>query len=193
MAAEESTIASRPTFGWEHVVAVAARYGEFTLDGVLPSERDQNFKLRGVDGSHVVLKIHNPEDGEEFVECQNRALERVFGAGVYCQKLQPRAGAIVERCGRRSACAWGEPLRHSRTFSMSPLTGSSCGTCGDARMSSVPTAATFPQIAGLCWIDSWRDIGATFCRSCLDFGFPSSTTTPTITIWSLGPRAASAC
>eukprot|EP00747_Dinoflagellata_sp_TGD_P184746 gnl/TRDRNA2_/TRDRNA2_40656_c0_seq2.p1 gnl/TRDRNA2_/TRDRNA2_40656_c0~~gnl/TRDRNA2_/TRDRNA2_40656_c0_seq2.p1 ORF type:complete len:355 (+),score=54.98 gnl/TRDRNA2_/TRDRNA2_40656_c0_seq2:52-1116(+) len=88
-AAVESTILSRPTFGWEEIKPVALRYGSFSYVKMLPSERDQNFLLAddANAGEQVVLKVHNPSDEPAFVELQNLALERAAASGASCQRL----------------------------------------------------------------------------------------------------------
>ncbi|MBI1872505.1 MAG: aminotransferase class III-fold pyridoxal phosphate-dependent enzyme [Acidobacteria bacterium] len=52
----------------------------FGLDGdisSLPSERDQNFLVRGPEGPLAVLKIANPSDPETVLDLQNRAIEHL--------------------------------------------------------------------------------------------------------------------
>jgi len=92
MASLESSIGARPGFSWAELEPLAARFGTFVLVRSLPSERDQNLLLResssgGDDEAiSVVLKVHNPNDHPEFVDCQNRALEAAAAAGASCQR-----------------------------------------------------------------------------------------------------------
>lgn len=83
---------ARPSFDWASVAPVAARFGTFEFERLLPSERDQNFLLRRTDTSseveeRVVLKVHNPNDSMDFVQLQNLVLERAMAAGASCQRL----------------------------------------------------------------------------------------------------------
>ena len=61
----------------------------------LPSERDQNFRLKAEDGSVFVLKIANGEEDRSFLEAQNQVLFRLRERDIaYCpQLIQTRSGA----------------------------------------------------------------------------------------------------
>lgn len=47
----------------------------------LPSERDQNFRLRAQNGDRFVLKIANAAETREMLECQNQAMTHVAEKG----------------------------------------------------------------------------------------------------------------
>jgi len=60
----------------------------------LPSERDQNFRLRAEDGRAFVLKIANGEEDRAFLEAQNQVMARLHERKVaYCpQLIQTQSG-----------------------------------------------------------------------------------------------------
>lgn len=68
--AEDALRIARDVFG---VVAVAAE--------PLPSERDQNFRLRDAAGGDLVLKLSQTGEDPAVLECQNAMLERLAAAG----------------------------------------------------------------------------------------------------------------
>jgi 4-aminobutyrate aminotransferase-like enzyme/Ser/Thr protein kinase RdoA (MazF antagonist) len=68
----------RPCFTADQAVAAAARlFGFAAAAECLPSERDQNFLLRGADGSRFVFKISNALEDPQALDLQNRALDHV--------------------------------------------------------------------------------------------------------------------
>lgn len=56
---------------------VQAEYGLVVTAEALPSERDQNFRLRAEDGRSFVLKIANGEEDRSFLEAQNQVMAKL--------------------------------------------------------------------------------------------------------------------
>ena len=54
-------------------------YGISAAASPLPSERDQNFRLRPATGEQFVLKIANPEESLEVLHLQNGMLQALAG------------------------------------------------------------------------------------------------------------------
>ena len=90
-----STIAQSPNLTCEQACKVALdEYGLVVTAEALPSERDQNFRLRTEDGRAFVLKIANGEEDQAFLEAQNQVMTRLHERSVaYCpQLLQTQSG-----------------------------------------------------------------------------------------------------
>ncbi|MBX6365627.1 MAG: aminotransferase class III-fold pyridoxal phosphate-dependent enzyme [Gemmatimonadetes bacterium] len=87
LTATEALCVAREVFG---VDAVAAE--------PLPSERDQNFRLRAAAGDDLVLKLSQTNEDPGILECQNAMLERLAGVGPYRFPRVRRAlsGRLVE-------------------------------------------------------------------------------------------------
>ena len=88
------TLESIPRFAAAEALAVAARdYGVDATAVILPSERDQNFKLTTGDGKQAVLKIANADDDPGILDFQNEALRHVARSDITCEvpKLIPTA------------------------------------------------------------------------------------------------------
>ena len=70
-------------------------YGLMVTAEVLPSERDQNFKLCADDGREFILKVANGEEDQSLLEAQNQVMARLQQKNVtYCPELiQTRSGA----------------------------------------------------------------------------------------------------
>jgi 4-aminobutyrate aminotransferase-like enzyme/Ser/Thr protein kinase RdoA (MazF antagonist) len=67
-----------PKFAAADAVGVAEElYGIAAVAQELPSERDQNFLLRGPAGREFVLKLANAAEQESILDLQNRALEHL--------------------------------------------------------------------------------------------------------------------
>jgi len=67
-----------PSFTGDQAVAAAERlYGLSAVAETLPSERDQNFLLRGTDGKRFVFKISNATEDTQALDLQNQALRHV--------------------------------------------------------------------------------------------------------------------
>jgi Ser/Thr protein kinase RdoA (MazF antagonist) len=91
-----SIITHSPNLTCEQACKVALdEYGLVVTAEALPSDRDQNFRLRAEDGRSFVLKIANGEEDRSFLEAQNQVMERLYERSVtYCpQLLQTRSGA----------------------------------------------------------------------------------------------------
>jgi len=75
-------------------------YGLEAQAAALPSERDQNFHLRGADGAQFVLKIANEEEAPETLDLQNQLMQflggRVTGLE-FPRVVAARSGQAVER------------------------------------------------------------------------------------------------
>ena len=70
-------ITQSPNFSCDQACKIAHDgYGLMVTAEVLPSERDQNFKLRAEDGRVFVLKIANGEEDRSFLEAQNQVMAR---------------------------------------------------------------------------------------------------------------------
>jgi 4-aminobutyrate aminotransferase-like enzyme/Ser/Thr protein kinase RdoA (MazF antagonist) len=77
-------------------------YGLDAQAEALPSERDQNFLLRGGTGAQFVLKIANSAESREFVDLQNRAIEHLAAGGTGLQfprLIRDCAGAEISSTG----------------------------------------------------------------------------------------------
>ena len=69
-----------PSFTPPNAEAIAARlFAVFGTASLLPSERDQNFRI-DADGRRYVLKIAHPETDPEFLALENAALQIAHGA-----------------------------------------------------------------------------------------------------------------
>ena len=91
-----SMITQSPNLSCDQACKIAQDwYGLMVTAEVLPSERDQNFKLCGEDGRAFVLKIANGEEDRSFLEAQNQVMARLQERHVtYCPELiQTRSGA----------------------------------------------------------------------------------------------------
>jgi Ser/Thr protein kinase RdoA (MazF antagonist) len=81
--------------------ALAAAVNDYGISGrasTLPSERDQNFLITGLDGGKFVLKIANREDSPDLLDFQHQAMRRVAHSrgGPLVQEIVPmRAGADI--------------------------------------------------------------------------------------------------
>jgi Ser/Thr protein kinase RdoA (MazF antagonist) len=104
-----STIAQSPNLTCEQACKVALdEYGLVVTAEALPSDRDQNFRLRAEDGRSFVLKIANGEEDRSFLEAQNQVMARLRKWKVaYCpQLIQTQSGAdIFEVDANRSTYA----------------------------------------------------------------------------------------
>ena len=132
-----SIISQSPNLSPEYACEIAREfYGLKVTADLLPSERDQNFRLRTDDGREFVLKIANGEEDRSFLEAQNQAMARLQAQQVtYCPELiQTRSGDDLFEvrangsayCARLmtwlpgevlSRCKWQDPdvLRHLGT------------------------------------------------------------------------------
>jgi 4-aminobutyrate aminotransferase-like enzyme/Ser/Thr protein kinase RdoA (MazF antagonist) len=91
-----SMISQSPNLSCDQACTVAHDYYGLTVTAeVLPSERDQNFKLCAEDGRAFVLKVANGAEDRSFLEAQNQVMTRLQKRGVtYCPELiQARSGA----------------------------------------------------------------------------------------------------
>jgi 4-aminobutyrate aminotransferase-like enzyme/Ser/Thr protein kinase RdoA (MazF antagonist) len=69
-------VRNAPSFSIGDAVALAREiYGLDAVAEALPSERDQNFRMRGRDGRQYVLKIANASEALEVLNLQNRAIQ----------------------------------------------------------------------------------------------------------------------
>ncbi|HET9982608.1 MAG TPA: aminotransferase class III-fold pyridoxal phosphate-dependent enzyme [Longimicrobiales bacterium] len=135
--ADDALRIARDVFG---VVAVAAE--------PLPSERDQNFRLRDAAGGDLVLKLSQTGEDPGILECQNAMLERLAAAGgefrfprarralsgrlieTVTAPVRPSGGAGEWTSGGNSGAALGAgaasaaspalPLAHSPTPAVTP-------------------------------------------------------------------------
>jgi Ser/Thr protein kinase RdoA (MazF antagonist) len=84
-----SMIAQSPNLSCDQACKIAHDgYGLMVTAEVLPSERDQNFKLSAEDGRVFVLKIANGEEDRSFLEAQNQVMARLQERHVtYCPEL----------------------------------------------------------------------------------------------------------
>ena len=77
---------------------VRSRYGVEGYLSILPSERDQNFRIDGLDGTARVLKIANAAEREEVLDLQDAALAHLAAAGLDVPRVVPDlAGSLVGR------------------------------------------------------------------------------------------------
>ena len=97
-----SAVRSAPTFSAADAVRLAADlYGLAAQAEPLPSERDQNFHLRSAAGEFV-LKIANAAESRDFLDLQNRALERLAAAGTgleFPRLIPDQRGAEIAAAG----------------------------------------------------------------------------------------------
>ena len=74
---------STPSFTCEQAEAIVLeRYGVKASASELPSERDQNFRIKSEDGKNFVLKIANAEEDYDVLDFQSGAFERARQLGV---------------------------------------------------------------------------------------------------------------
>ncbi|MEK6235934.1 MAG: phosphotransferase, partial [Planctomycetales bacterium] len=74
----QEDVRDRPRFSSEEAIEIArSRFGVAGSAEELPSERDQNFRLRKPSGDLFVLKLANAAANRESLECQNQAMRRV--------------------------------------------------------------------------------------------------------------------
>jgi 4-aminobutyrate aminotransferase-like enzyme/Ser/Thr protein kinase RdoA (MazF antagonist) len=93
-----SIISQFPNLTCEQACKVAQdEYGLVVTAEALPSDRDQNFRLRAEDGRSFVLKIANGEEDQSFLEAQNQVMARLRERSVtYCpQLMQTQSGADI--------------------------------------------------------------------------------------------------
>ncbi len=77
-----STVRNAPGFSSADAVRLARDlYALSTEAETLPSERDQNFRLRDAGGAQFVLKIANAAESRGVLDLQNRAIEHLAAAG----------------------------------------------------------------------------------------------------------------
>ena len=82
-----------PNFSVETAVKIAAEfYGICATAELLPSERDQNFRLETNLGEKFVLKIANALEEWAMLEAQNEAMNHVAKISTLCQKVFPNVG-----------------------------------------------------------------------------------------------------
>ena len=89
-------IAQSPNLSCDQACRIAHDgYGLMVTSEVLPSERDQNFKLCAEDGRAFVLKIANGEEDRSFLEAQNQVMARLQERHITCcpKLIQTRSGA----------------------------------------------------------------------------------------------------
>ena len=91
-----SIITHSPSLTCEQACRIAHdEYRLVVTAEALPSERDQNFRLRSEDGRSFVLKIANGEEARSFLDAQNQVMVRLHERSVaYCPQLvQTQSGA----------------------------------------------------------------------------------------------------
>jgi 4-aminobutyrate aminotransferase-like enzyme/Ser/Thr protein kinase RdoA (MazF antagonist) len=93
-----------PRFSTEDAVRLALdMYGLHVTAESLPSERDQNFRLRAADGAQYVLKIANADESRDILDLQNKALQHLADSSTsmaWPRVVPSRTGEeIVERDG----------------------------------------------------------------------------------------------
>ena len=80
----------------------------------LPSERDQNFLLRGADGGRFVLKVANAAELLQMLEAENLAMRRLADTQLSPSLVPTRDGQDIGRHGahfvRLVTCLDGVPL-----------------------------------------------------------------------------------
>ena len=89
-------ITQSPNLSCDQACRIARNeYGLMVTAEVMPSERDQNFKLCAEDGRAFVLKIANGEEDRALLEAQNQVMARLQQQHVtFCPKLiKTRSGA----------------------------------------------------------------------------------------------------
>lgn len=97
-----SHVEQRPSCSEESVIRMLRR--EYGIDGRLerlPSERDQNFRVR-VDGEpRYVAKISNTAERRDVVDLQHRAMEHLASRGIGCPVAVPSGsgGTIITHEG----------------------------------------------------------------------------------------------
>src|SRR5512139_485061 len=67
-------------------------FGVETVGTALPSERDQNFRLRAADGAGYVLKVANATERREMLDAENAVMRQLAGTG-----LTPRLVSTLNR------------------------------------------------------------------------------------------------
>jgi 4-aminobutyrate aminotransferase-like enzyme/Ser/Thr protein kinase RdoA (MazF antagonist) len=91
-----TSLAHSPCFSPEAAAAIAHNvFGITALATALPSERDQNMRLRTADGAQYVLKIANAAEAREVLEAENAVLRHLAGTGLSPSLIPTRHGADI--------------------------------------------------------------------------------------------------
>ncbi|MGO9262773.1 MAG: aminotransferase class III-fold pyridoxal phosphate-dependent enzyme [Bryobacteraceae bacterium] len=98
-----SAVHSAPSFSAADAVRLARDLYALAAEAeALPSERDQNFLLRDIDGGRFVLKIANSAESRDFLDLQNRAIEHLATAGTglhFPRLIHDSSGAEIASTG----------------------------------------------------------------------------------------------
>jgi 4-aminobutyrate aminotransferase-like enzyme/Ser/Thr protein kinase RdoA (MazF antagonist) len=74
-------------------------FGVETVATALPSERDQNVRLRAADGAGYVLKVANATERREMLEAENAVMRHLAGTGLTPRLVSTLAGEDIARSG----------------------------------------------------------------------------------------------
>ncbi len=96
-------------------------FGLAATASALPSERDQNFRLRADDGRALVLKIANAAEALEMLEAENATMRQLADTGLAPTLIPTRGGDDIGRHGAHSVrlitaldgCPLGDTARQS--------------------------------------------------------------------------------
>ena len=101
-----SILSHAPRLAMDEVLDLLAEfYGLAGTIDALPSERDQNFRVRGTDGRIYVLKIANSQENQNFLEAQQRAMTRIAERTGLCPRVVP---------GKEGKTLFSRPSRSGR-------------------------------------------------------------------------------
>lgn len=89
--------ADRPKLGEEAAARIADRYFDRPGSAVeLPSDRDRNFRITGIDGVRAVLKVAHASEDPAVLELENALLTRASEAGIPVPHLIGPHQALIE-------------------------------------------------------------------------------------------------
>ncbi len=95
-----TSLAHPPGFSPEAAAAIARDlFGITATASPLPSERDQNIRLRAADGAQYVLKIANAAEDRAVLEAENAVIHRLQGTGLCPQLVATRTGDEIGQSG----------------------------------------------------------------------------------------------
>ena len=113
-----SIVQHAPKFTEDDAVRIAEKLFAFDATAkLLPSERDQNFRLTTAADESFVLKIANPTELEAVLDFQNQAMMHI------CEKRDKKPDHIAEASDRREAYLLTSQTSRRRALSQDEYLG----------------------------------------------------------------------
>ncbi len=95
-----TSLASPPRFSPDAAAAIALDlFGIAATATPLPSERDQNIRLRAANGAQYVLKIANAAENRAVLDAENAVMRQLRGTGLCPQLIATRTGDEIGQSG----------------------------------------------------------------------------------------------